>query len=119
MAKLSTEDSILLTIKHMIGGVVEQSDYFDLDLLIFLNSTFTVFAQLGVGPEEPFKVEGPDTAWTEFEYNDLEAVKEYLYIKTKLAFDPPQNGSIMQAYKDRATELEWRLEVYSEELKDG
>ena len=119
MAKLSTEDSILLTIKHLIGGVVETTEYYDLDLMIFLNSTFTVLAQLGVGPEEPFKVDGPNTAWTDFEYDDLEAVKEYLYLKTKLTFDPPQNGSIMQAYNDRATELEWRLEVYSEELKDG
>lgn len=115
----NVEDSILLSIKKMIGGIDEENDHFDTDLKIFINSTFTVLAQIGVGPEEPFKIKGPETKWSAFDYSDLEAVKEYMYLKTKLTFDPPQNGSVMQAYNDRASELEWRLGVFSEELIDG
>lgn len=119
MAEINTEDSILLSVKKLIGGLDEENTYFDTDLKIFINSTFTVLAQVGVGPNEPFRITGPETLWSDFECFDLEAVKEYMYLKVKLTFDPPQNGSAMQAYDDRAKELEWRLGVFSEELKDG
>lgn len=119
MANIKPEDSILLSVKHLIGGLDEDNTYFDMDLKIFINSTFMVLAQVGVGPDEPFKITGPETLWSEFECFDLESVKEYMYLKVKLAFDPPQNGSVMQAYNDRAAELEWRLGIFSEELKDG
>jgi len=113
------QDSILLTIKHAIGGLDEEETHFDPDLIMFLNSEFTVLAQLGVGPSIPFKVEDVDTEWAEFDYQNLEAVKEYLLLRTKLIFDPPINGSVMQAYENRIQELTWRLNVFAEEIRDG
>ena len=112
-------DSILLSVKHAIGGQDEKVTHFDSDLIMFINSAFTVLAQLGVGPETPFKIEDSSTEWSEFEYNDIEAVKEWMFIRVKLIFDPPINGSVTQAYKERQAELEWRMNVMSEEIKDG
>lgn len=118
MSELKTEDSILLSIKKLIGGLDEEDTSFDLDLIIFINSTFTVLAQVGVGPAEPFRVNDKNTLWSDFEYNDLEAVKEYMFLKVKMTFDPPLNSSIMEAYRQRANELEWRLHIFSEELNN-
>lgn len=112
-------ESILLSVKHAIGGLDEEVTHFDPDIIMFLNSQFTVLAQLGVGPETPFKIEDASAEWSDFDYQDLEAVKELLSLRTKLIFDPPMNGSVMQGYKDRIAELEWRLNVFAEEIKDG
>ena len=119
MSIANNSDSILLSIKSLIGGLDETVTRFDTDLMIFINSTFTVLSQVGVGPDEQFRIEGPDEVWSDFECHDLEAVKEYMYLKVKLTFDPPLNSTILNAYQERASELEWRLGVISEELADG
>lgn len=111
-------ESILLSVKKVIGGLEGSNPHFDTDLIIFINSTFTSLAQLGVGPASPFKIESDEDLWSSFDYDDIEAVKEYMVLKVKLVFDPPLNGSVMQAYKDRIAELEWRMNVFAEEIKD-
>ena len=118
MSDLNTTDSILLSIKKLIGGLDEEDTSFDMDLIVFINSTFTVLAQVGVGPAEPFRISDKTAKWSDFDYDDLEAVKEYMFLKVKMIFDPPLNGSVMDAYRQRANELEWRLNVFSEELHD-
>ena len=119
MNQEEVRESILLTIKKMIGGLDEENDHFDTDLITIINSTFMVLCQLGVGPDTPYKIEGSDNTWDEFECFDLASVKEYLYLKTKLTFDPPSNGSASSSYEQRVAELEWRLQIFSEELKNG
>lgn len=115
----TVRESILLTVKKMIGGLDEENDHFDVDLITIINSTFMVLCQLGVGPETPYRIEGADNTWSEFECLDLESVKEYMFLKTKMIFDPPSNGTAASAYEQRAAELEWRLQIFSEELKDA
>ena len=112
-------DSILGYIKKVIGGIDENNDYFDPDLIMFINAAFTTLCQLGIGPETPFKIEDDSAEWSDFDYQDLEAVKEWIYIKVRLIFDPPQNSSITSALESRKAELEWRMNVMAEEIKDG
>lgn len=112
-------ESILLTVKKMIGGLDEDNEYFNTDLITIINSTFMVLCQLGVGPNTPYRISDATNTWSEFDCFDLEAVKEYMFLKTKMIFDPPSNGSAMSAYEQRAAELEWRLQVFSEELKNA
>lgn len=112
-------DSILEYIKKVIGGIDEDTDYFDPDLIMFINAAFTTLAQLGVGPEKPFRIEDDSAEWSDFDYQDIEAVKEWIYIKVRLIFDPPQNGSVTTALENRKAELEWRMNVMAEEIKDG
>ncbi len=113
------ETSILRTIRHMLGGVVDEETYFDLDLKVLINAAFTKLCQLGVGPDEPFKIEDEDTEWSAFEYDDIEMVKEWIYLDVKTVFDPPSNSSVLQSYKDRMFEDEFRMNIMAEEIKDG
>ena len=42
---------------------------------------------------------------------NLEGVKNYIYLKTKLVFDPPTNSTTIQAINDNLKELEWRMQL--------
>lgn len=103
----------------MLGGNVEEETHFDLDLKVLINSAFTKLCQLGVGPDTPFKIVDETTTWDEFEYDDIEMVKESIYLYVKNIFDPPSNSSVLQAYKDRMFEDDFRMNIMAEEIKDG
>ena len=111
----SINDSILRTIRQMIGPEVNY-DAFDTDLIVNINSALMTLNQLGVGPEKGFVVTGEDETWANFlgDFEDLESVKMYTYIKTKTIFDPPSNSSHLEMLKEQAKELEWRINVQVE-----
>lgn len=115
-AKVSVEESILLSIKKLLG-ILESETHFDTDIIIHINSALTTLKQLGVGPEDGFKVTGTDNKWSEFipDEKRLDSVKTYIYLKVKLVFDPPLNASLMESFKETIRELEWRLNVAVEE----
>ena len=76
-----------------------------------------VLHQLGVGPQEGFSITNKKDKWDDFidEEDNLEAVKTYIYLKTKMVFDPPAHGPTEDAMLKTMNELEWRLNVQSEE----
>lgn len=45
---------------------------------------------------------------------DFQLVKSYLYLKTRLIFDPPDTGVLHEAMERQITEFEWRLNVQAE-----
>lgn len=106
------EDSILLTIKKLIGPSLDYS-VFDTDLIVHINSALMVLNQLGIGPENGFVVTGESETWGDFlgDTNKLEGVKTYVYLKVRMVFDPPTTGALTDAYKEMIKELEWRLNV--------
>ena len=102
-------ESILQSVKKMclIEG---EDDAFDMDLVTHINSTFFVLYQLGVGPDTPFSITGPDETWSEFLVRqDIEAVKSYMYLRVRLLFDPPATATMYDAIDKQTKELEWRL----------
>ena len=102
-------DSILLTIRKMIGPSVSYS-VFDTDLIININSAFSRLCQLGVGPTAPFKITGENEVWGDFSASSYqEEVKQYIYLKTKLVFDPPASATVVDAYNKQVEMLEWTL----------
>lgn len=104
-------ESILTSIKKLIG-LSEGDTSFDPDLIIHINTIFFTLNQLGVGPENPFRISGPEATWSDFENSgDIEAIKTYIYLKVKLVFDPPSNSALLSAMKEEAKEYEWRLNV--------
>lgn len=109
---MAIEQSIFRTIKSLLGPDADY-DVFDHDILIFINGAIATLTQLGIGPSEGFRVTGEDEVWSDFlgEYNDLDSVKTYIYLKVKLVFDPPSNSSVLNAYNESCKELEWRLNV--------
>jgi len=110
--KEESMDSILTSIKKLIG-IVEEDTTFDIDIIIAINSAFTVLNQLGVGPEKGFTISDDMATWDEFlpEGQQLELVKTYIYLKVKLIFDPPSSSTVLEAFQRQVNEYEWRLNV--------
>lgn len=109
------DESILNSIKKLLGPSNEY-DAFDTDIIIHINTVFMVLNQLGVGPEDGFKIKDKEAKWSDFleSATDLESVKTYIYLKVRLVFDPPLNASVLESMKQTIAELEWRLNVQAE-----
>lgn len=106
------ENSILNDIKSMLGPTYDD-DSFDTDIIIYINSIFTILRQLGIGPTTGYRIKDKKNIWSEFIKDEemLDAVKTYIYLKVKLTFDPPLNASLVESFTNQAKELEWRLNV--------
>ena len=106
------ETSILDSIKKLLGIPSEVTE-FDTDILIHINSVFSILTQLGVGPSNGFSIEDSSAEWSDFIGDDarLSDVKSFVYLKTRLLFDPPASSAAMDAMNRMASELEWRINV--------
>lgn len=106
------DESILTSIKKLLG-IEEDYDHFDKDLVIHINSVFTVLNQIGLGTSN-FIIKGSDETWGDFlgaDTKNLELVKTYVYMRVKMMFDPPSSSSVMDSTKQIIDELEWRISV--------
>lgn len=112
------ETCILYTIKKMLGVSLEDSP-FDMEIMVGINSAIMVLNQIGVGPSG-FVVTGIEQTWSDLldDFTDLEAVKSYIYIRTRLVFDPPTNSFLVNALQDQMKEYEWRLSIRQSERGD-
>lgn len=108
-------NSILLEIKQSIG-LGEQETIFDSDIIMYINSAFLNLFQLGVGPSIGFAISDKTKTWNEFttDLNILGYIKTYIFIKTKLLFDPPQTSFVLEALERQIQQIEWRLNVQAE-----
>ena len=109
-------NNILETIKKKIGAEADILGNFDQDLLISINSAFATLRQVGVGPKNGFKAD-VDSTWDDYAIVsdiDIDMVKDYIYLKTKMIFDPPVNSTVINAVNEQIKELEWRLYVFSD-----
>lgn len=105
------EDSILDSVKKDLGITVEYT-HFDPDIIMAINSAFSILNQLGVGPTEGFRITDRSSVWADFITDArLEFVKSYVSKKTKQFFDPPQTGPLASALDQVLKELEWRINV--------
>ena len=104
------DESILKTIKSMLNIDSDITD-FDQELIVLINASLSTLYQLGIGTS-PFKITGTDETWTQLlgekDYY-LESVKELIYLDVKLVFDPPTSSMVMDAYKERRRENQWRI----------
>ena len=110
------EESILSTIKKLLGASTDY-DPFDKDIIVLINSALFTLCQIGVGPKTPFSISDGSETWTDFLGEDaskFEMVKSYIFVKTKIVFDPPVNSFTLSALKEEADMYEWRLNVMSE-----
>lgn len=91
-------------------------DVFDADIIMHINSVFSILNQLGIGPENGYRIESADETWDAFLGDDLRlnAVKSYMYLRVRMLFDPPQTSYLLEALKQQKEELEWRLNVQRE-----
>ena len=104
-------ESILTSIKKLLG-ITEEYTHFDADLIMHINSVFSILTQLGVGPSEGFSIEDANDTWSDFtDAKNIECVKSYIHHKVKLLFDPPANSTVVAAMEKTISELEWRMNV--------
>jgi hypothetical protein len=103
-------DSILNTIKKLLGLGPEYTP-FDTDVITNINTIFSNLAQMGVGSPAGFTISDEKAKWGDFlgSSTNLENLKTYIYTKTKIAFDPPQNSNLLESLNKIANEIEWRL----------
>lgn len=106
------EESILITIKKKLG-LSKDYDAFDTDVITNINSSLMILGQLGVGQSTGFRITGPDETWSNFigDRIDLEGIKDFIYMKARIVFDPPSSAAALQALKEEVKELEFRLNV--------
>lgn len=105
-------DSILDSVKKDLGISVEYT-HFDPDVIMGINTSFSILNQLGVGPASGFSIIDRTAVWSDFlgEDTHLDFVKSYVAKKTKQLFDPPQTGPLAEALDKVLKELEWRINV--------
>jgi len=106
----ATLESVLTSSKKLIG-IDEYDDTFDSDIIIFINSVFSALNQMGAGPTTGFFITDDKALWTEFSTDIilLGFVKSFVYLKVKLAFDPPQSSAVIESMKYMIAEQEWRI----------
>ena len=115
---VNVSESILLSVKKMLG-LDKDYDVFDPELIIHINTVFGTLHQLGVGPEDQFRITGDSETWSEFdtEGEQIDEVKTYIYLRVRLLFDPPSSSFVLSSFKEQLQELEWRLNVKADEIK--
>lgn len=105
-------DSILTSVKKLLG-IVDEYEAYDADIIMHINSVFSILTQLGVGPSDGYYIRDANDLWTDFlpEGKKLEMVKTYVYQKVRLIFDPPVSSAAMTAMENMINEFEWRINV--------
>ncbi len=108
------DESILRNTRKILGiGINDTS--FDLDVILHINSAFAILNQMGVGPPAGFSIIDETPVWSDFIYGFVEfapylaLVKICVYLRVRLAFDPPQIGFLVKALEEQIAEHEKRL----------
>lgn len=108
-------DSILVSIKKMLG-IDKDYDAFDVDVLININTIMSVLYQLGVDSAKDFRVNGIDESWSDLSDDPilLDLIKDYIYLRVRILFDPPNNSFLLSSISDQIKEFEWRINIQAE-----
>lgn len=112
------ELSILNQVKRDIG-VAPESDAFDGEIKLYINSTLGTLDQLGAGPYSGFQIETGEELWEEFSSDIplVNMVKQYVTLSVKLIFDGSTMGATYAStIKEKLKELEWRINVYVDSI---
>ncbi len=110
------EPSILTSTKKILN-VADTDTAFDLDIITHINSALSNLNQLGVGPTAGFFITDKTATWDMLAIpaNQLSMVRSYIYLKTRLLFDPPATSFLIEAVNKQIQEHEWRLSTFREQ----
>lgn len=109
--------SILDSVKKALGFDPDYT-FFDLDVLMHINSAFGSLTQLGVGGDTGFWVSDNTTLWTQYVENliYLGMIQQYIYMRVRMAFDTPATSFVINAFEKQIEELAWRINIAAEEI---
>jgi hypothetical protein len=109
------DESILGTIKEMLGYDPEAVIPFERELITHINTAFARLTQLGLGPTTGFSISDSSAVWSDIipENMNLENVKSFVYLKTKIIFDPPSSTAALETMKEeiKVCEFDVQMEV--------
>lgn len=107
-------DSILTSIKKLLG-IEQEYTQFDIDIIMHINSVFSILTQIGIGPKEGFTIEDKTSIWSDFDSNNTYTsfVKSYVFMKVRMMFDPPTSSALIKSMEDMISEMEWRMLIAS------
>ena len=108
--KVVNDESILNSVKKLLM-LGEEYTLFDQDIILNINTVLANLTQMGVGKKGGLVIFDETTKWSDFidDAKNLQQIKTYVYLKVRILFDPPANGTLMQALNEQAKELEVRL----------
>ena len=112
MSEVSNTDSILNSVKHMLG-IEPEYNHFDNDIIAAINTSLSILEQAGVGTIG-FMITDTKQTWQNFlgeNYPEGQMAKTFVCLKSQLIFDPPLNSSVAQLKERELDELIWRLNV--------
>ena len=80
---MNITDSVLTSIKKLLG-IAEEYEHFDADLIMHINSVFSILTQLGVGPSKGFMIEDKSATWKDFISDESKymLVKSYMHLRS-------------------------------------
>lgn len=112
---MENTSSILTSIKKLLE-IDAGYTHFDADIIMHVNSVFSILSQLGVGPDKGFSIQSDAETWDQFIGDDeasnrLAMLKSYMHLRVRLLFDPPLSSALIDSINRQIAELEWRLSV--------
>lgn len=113
--------SSILNDTKKILGLTEDYVYFDQDIILHINTVFSILSELGIGPRDGFRISDSSTDWNEYLEDNkmLEMVKTYIGLKVGMIFDPPVSSIVADAKNKMIAELEWRMNVSVDPKKNN
>lgn len=108
-------DSILTSIKEMVGIKNENIEVFDSELIMMINMALNNLTRIGVGPESGYRIESSEDLWEDFIGDKdprLESAKEYVALQTKLLFDSnSMSKAMIDIYTQKSDEILYTLSI--------
>ena len=107
------ENELILASTKKSIGIPEDDDHFDTEIRMHVLSALMTLNQAGVGIEALSVSD--NTKWLDFKNSEQEngnkyfaLVPQYVFLRTKLIFDPPPPSNV-QFYNEMIKEILWRL----------
>lgn len=104
-------DSILLSIKKKLN-IDKEDKSFDTDIIISINTVFMEVMQEWHGMDNAYSISDETNTWDEVlgeDASNYEGLKDLIYLKVRLLFDPPTNAALIQQINEQIKNLEWRM----------
>lgn len=108
------KESILLSIKKLLG-IPSEYENFDDDVIMYINTAMSMLSQISEFPSNYF-ITSKENKWSECVRSDniKHLVEQYIYLKTRILFDPPSNSNLTESIKTTISELEFRISISKE-----
>lgn len=110
------EQSILKSTKKVLH-VDPDDPSFDLDIITQINSAFSTLNDLGVGPADGFEIVDDGPTWTDYLPTDKtqrNQVKTFVWLASRLGFDPPATSFLIDSAKRQLEEQLVRISIRRE-----